>query len=87
MKKNLLMPLVAAVLFVGIGMACLLPGNGGSISSACLENLEALAEDESGEVVKCFCRSDVDDAICSVMGDKRFYCGGNPCSSHSSNCL
>lgn len=66
------MPLVAAVLFVGIGMACLLPGNGESISSACLENLEALAEDESGEVVKCFCRSDVDDAICSVMGDKRF---------------
>lgn len=55
-----------------------------TLSEMQLDNIEALSDNESDQVVKCYCRTD-ERGICSAAG-KGAYCGGDPCDSHDSNC-
>lgn len=59
-----------------------------SMSTIALTNIEALSgnESDSGEVVKCYCKSNIfSKTVCSAEGSGA-YCGGNPCANHDGNC-
>lgn len=85
MKKNIFIILATVAVGLCAGTAYSRSGNVDPLSPLEMENLEALANDESSDPkVQCFCRTDV-SGICSAMGTGA-YCGGDPCNHHDANC-
>ena len=85
MKKKLLLA-GATLLLAAAAVTGFAAYEKSSMSELMNANVEALADNEGGETVKCYCKTRVTRPnVCTVQGSGG-YCGGDPCSNHDGNC-
>lgn len=85
-KKSFLIAAVAVIASAGSYFGYGTNQNEG-LSDIQLANIEALAKEESGElVVNCYCKTNwFTPNVCSANASGA-YCGGDPCPNHDGNC-
>ena len=85
MRKKFFFIAVSAIVAVSAGIFAYLNSESKS-DDMFSANVEALADNEGGETVKCYCKTRVTRPnVCTVQGSGG-YCGGDPCSNHDGNC-